>query len=152
MPKIEEEIKQKAFKNGYQKLIVNIIYTSNWLNAQNNKMLKPYGLTIPQYNILRILRGQYPNPASIGLLQDRMLDKMSNASRLVDKLLLKDFVVRKECSQDRRQMDVTITQVGLNLLDELEPLMSNLDLKSLKISEEQANMFSDILDKIRDTN
>lgn len=90
--KIEDAIKQSKFKNEYEKLVVNILYTAGWIELEISRIFKEYGITIQQYNILRILRGQYPKPATINMLIDRMIDKMSNASRLVDKLLAKKLV------------------------------------------------------------
>jgi DNA-binding MarR family transcriptional regulator len=147
--KIEEEIKQLKFKNVHQKAIINIIYTSNWLNQQHHKMLKPYGISIQQYNILRILKGQYPKPASVNLLIERMLDKMSNASRLVEKLKQKKLVERRECPDDRRQVDVIITNKGLDVLESIDTHMINLEKKYFTINEKEAETVSDILDKLR---
>jgi DNA-binding MarR family transcriptional regulator len=147
--KIEEEIKQLKFKNVHQKAIINIIYTSNWLNQQHHKMLKPYGISIQQYNILRILKGQYPKPASVNLLIERMLDKMSNASRLVEKLKQKKLVERRECPDDRRQVDVIITNKGLDVLESIDTHMINLEKKYFTINEKEAETLSDILDKLR---
>ncbi len=87
--KIEDEIKQDKFKSEYQKLAINLIFTGNWINSKNAELLKPYKLTSQQYNLLRILRGQYPKPVTVNLLIERMLDKMSNASRIVDRLVKK---------------------------------------------------------------
>ena len=92
--RLEKEIKSKTFKDPFEKLVVNIIYTWNWLNYWHNQQFKKYGISQQQYNILRILRGQYPNPATVNLLKERMLDKMSNASRLVEKLRQKGLVER----------------------------------------------------------
>ncbi|MCC9139060.1 MarR family winged helix-turn-helix transcriptional regulator, partial [Pontibacter silvestris] len=106
---MEEEIKQSTFKSEYQKAYINMVYTSNWLQQVQAAQFKPYGLTLPQYNILRILRGQHPKPATVSLLIERMLDKTSNASRIVDKLEAKALVTRKQCADDRRTVDVLIT-------------------------------------------
>ena len=114
--KIEDAIKQSKFKNEYEKLVVNILYTAGWIELEISRIFKEYGITIQQYNILRILRGQYPKPATINMLIGRMIDKMSNASRLVDKLLAKKLVVRNICKNDRRKVDVLITQKGLEIL------------------------------------
>jgi DNA-binding MarR family transcriptional regulator len=121
--KIEEEIKQKKFFSEYQKAVVNIIFTANYLNLENNKKLKPFGITPEQFNILRILRGQLPNPASIKLLTERMLNKSSNASRLVEKLRVKGLVQRTEGENNRRTVDVKITQKGLDLLVKVDPVI-----------------------------
>ena len=87
--KIEEEIKQTQFRSPLHRLLVNLMYTNNWLCDSQMRLLKPFGLTLPQYNVLRILRGQHPKPVRINDITERMMDKMSNASRLVDKLVLK---------------------------------------------------------------
>ena len=148
---IEKEIKQnKSFASEYQKLNVNIMFTTSWLNTKQNKMFKPYGISPQQYNILRILRGQLPNASSVGLLQDRMIDKMSNASRLVDKLKLKKLVERKECKADRRQVDIIITEKGLELLKTVgkDIELAENDFKTITIAE--AKELNRILDKLRD--
>ena len=105
MMKIEEEIKQPTFKSAHQKAHINLIYTSGWVQQAQASLFKPFGVTLPQYNVLRILRGQHPKPATISLLIDRMLDKTSNASRIVDKLEAKALVTRKQCPADRRTVD-----------------------------------------------
>ncbi len=147
--RLEEEIKQKQFSSPYQRLALNIIFTASWLQTQSARALKPYGLTSQQYNVLRILRGQQPNPASVGLLQERMLDKSSNASRLVDKLFAKKLVDRKTCPSDRRQVDIRITQKGLDLLTELDPVMKMWDTQLKTLSEQEAQLVGELLDKLR---
>ncbi len=108
--KLEEEIKQKKFRNEFHKLAVNIIYTHSWLEYNISKFFKKFNITSNQFNILRILRGQYPEPVSINLLKERMLDIMSDASRLVDRLVAKGLVKRTTCVNDRRKVDVIITK------------------------------------------
>lgn len=147
---LEKEIKLSKFKNEYQKLAVNILYTSNWLGAIHAKYLKKYKLTPEQFNILRILRGQYPNPATVNLLIDRMLNKMSNASRLVDKLKLKGLVDRKTSTNDRRAVDVLITTKGLELLAEIDKIEKDWLKSLLNISVEEAERLNALLDKLRD--
>lgn len=148
--KLEDEIKQRNFSNPFQKLLLNIYFTSSWFGTNTSRILKPYRLTLQQYNVLRILRGQHTKPASVGLIQERMLDKSSNASRLIDKLLLKKLVDRKVCTSDRRQMDIRITQKGLDLLAELDAKMSQSELLPQQhISEDEAMLVSDILDRLR---
>lgn len=147
--KIEEAIKQSHFKSEYQKMVVNIIYTSNWLLSQNAKALKPLGLTTQQFNILRILKGQFPNPAPVSLLTERMLDKMSNASRLVDKLEEKQLVVRTTCKKDRRQVDVVLTEKGINLLEEANNLMKSETSVQKVLTEQESKTLNDLLDKLR---
>jgi len=148
--RLEEEIVQTKFKNDFHKAVVNVIYTSNWCTAIHAKMLKPHGLTMQQFNILRILRGQHPKPATIRLLTERMLDKMSNASRLVEKLRVKGLVGRDTCSNDRRQVNVCITEAGLEMLSKLDAEVDNMESNHLhNITEEEARELSRILDKMR---
>jgi DNA-binding MarR family transcriptional regulator len=146
---IETDIKQSNFKSPHTKAIVNIFYTNSWLQAGQMDIFKPFDLTIQQYNVLRILRGQYPNPITVIAIIERMLDKMSNASRLVDKLLLKGLAIRTECPNDRRAVDVKITQKGLALLEELDALQDIWENNLKGLSEEEALQLSDLLDKIR---
>ena len=146
---IAEEIKQEKFKSEFSKAVVNILYTNAWINQQNVQMFKSYGLTTPQFNILRILRGQHPNPATVNLLIDRMLDKSSNASRIVDKLEQKGLVIRKQCSNDRRAVDVLISQEGLDLLARMDKDMEGWESESNKLTEQEAETLNILLDKIR---
>lgn len=148
--KIEDEIIQKKFTNEFQKAMINIFFTNGWLASKHSAVFKPYGLTLQQYNILRILRGQHPNPATIRLLTERMLDKMSNASRLVEKLRKKKLLERKTCKNDRRQVNIVISQNGLDLLQELDEVVAQLKLDTVeKITEAEAVELNRILDKIR---
>jgi DNA-binding MarR family transcriptional regulator len=147
--KLEEEIKQKKFKDEYEKLVVNIIFTGNWMNLLNAKNLKPLGLTLPQFNVLRILRGQHPSPATVNLLIERMLDKSSNASRIVDKLLKKNLVVRKVCKKDRRSVDVLITDKGLELLKQIDDKNKEWQKNYKSLNIEEARQLNYLLDKIR---
>lgn len=147
--KLEDEIKQKVFKSQRQKLALNIIFTNSWLSCFQIRFFKKFGLTQQQYNVLRILRGQLPNPASINLLKDRMLEKMSNASRLVEKLNLKGLIDRRDNLIDRRQADVTITEKGLELLKVIDEKMNEIDSLMHSISEDEAKSANDILDKLR---
>jgi DNA-binding MarR family transcriptional regulator len=148
--KLEDEIKQKNFSSAYQKMLLNVYFTSSWFATNTARTLKPYRLTLQQYNVLRILRGQHTKPASVGLIQERMLDKSSNASRLIDKLLLKKLVERKTCPSDRRQMEIRITQKGLDLLAELDSKMRISEVEAENhISAEEAHLVSDILDRMR---
>jgi DNA-binding MarR family transcriptional regulator len=146
---IEEEIKQEKFRNEYQKLMINLLFTGNWVYYYNTKFLKPYGISPEQFNVLRILRGQYPKPASINLLNERMLDKMSNVSRLVEKLRIKDFIVKGECSNDRRQVDITISDKGLELLDKLDFDILFLEEMFKKVTVKEAKTLNRLLDKVR---
>ena len=146
---IGKEIKQSKFKNEYQKMLINILFTSGWLSSKHAFNLKPYGISTQQFNLMRILRGQHPKPASVNLLIDRMLDKNSNASRLVEKLRLKKLVERTVCPEDRRSVNVIITQKGLDLLDELDK-QDGAFMKELKnVTEKEAEQINLLLDKLR---
>ncbi len=148
--KIEEEIKQRTFKDVYQKVYINLVYTSGWLQIKQAAVFKKYNLSLPQYNILRILRGQHPQPATVNLLIERMLDKTSNASRIVDKLVTKNLVTRCQCPADRRTVDILITETGLALLKQIDEA-EGVKMKSLEnLTEEEATELSRLLDKIRD--
>ncbi len=144
-----EEIKQKKFKSVYEQVIVNLLFTSNWAGSLHHKLLKPYGISQQQYNVLRILRGQYPNPASVGLITDRMLDKNSNASRLVEKLVHKELIERTVSKYDRRQRDVLITEKGLELLGKIDLEFEELEKQFTKLDVEEAKQLNDLLDRLR---
>ncbi len=147
--RLEEEIKQEKFRNEFHKLAVNIIFTHSWLIHKINQTLSKFDLTPQQFNLLRILRGQYPSPASISLLKERMLDKMSDASRLVDRLIQKGLVERKICEQDRRRVDVVITKKGLSLLKKIDLKNEDMDSFLKNISKIEAKELNDLLDKLR---
>lgn len=147
---IEKDIKQqKPFKSSYQKLVVNLIYTSNWMSSEQQGLLKPFDLSSQQYNVLRILRGQYPNPITVNGIIERMLDKMSNASRLVDKLLLKGYVSRCDNADDRRACDIRITETGSEILKKIDALQEAADEKMKRLTPEEAELLSSLLDKLR---
>lgn len=147
---IEKEIKQKKFKSDYQKAVISITYTANFLGLQFMNILKPYGITPEQFNVLRILRGQFPSPSTVNLIIDRMLNKSSNASRLVEKLRLKALVERVECPEDRRAVNILITKKGLELLERLDKEEEQwVDTLKSKISKKEAEMLIEILNKIR---
>lgn len=148
--RLEDEIKQDRFESQYHKALVNIIYTNNWISSRQTEILRPYGLTMQQYNVLRILRGQHPNPATIKLIKERMLDKMSDASRIVEKLRAKKLVERTVCPDDRRNVDVIITHLGLELLRNIdlpEHLLENSLAHTLE--EEEVKKLNHLLDKLR---
>lgn len=148
--KLEDEIHQKKFSSEFQKLTINLIYTNNWIASKHADYFKNSDITVQQYNVLRILRGQFPNPSSVKLIKERMLDKMSDASRIIDKLKTKKLVVRKECPNDRRSVDILITEKGLELLKSLDAVDEAPKelFKSLTISE--IKTLNDLLDKLRD--
>jgi DNA-binding MarR family transcriptional regulator len=146
---LEKEINQKKFSNEYQKLAVNIIYTHGWLMNFQNKFFKKHDITAPQYNVLRILRGQHPNSASINLVKDRMLDKASDASRIVERLRVKGLVERVICDDDRRKVNVNITSKGLTVLSKMDHLEKELKGFLGNLNKQEAKELNNLLDKLR---
>lgn len=146
---LEEEIHQRKFRNEFHKLGVNIIYTHNWLISRYSDVFKKFDITEQQFNILRILRGAHPGPLPINSLKERMLDKMSDASRLVERLRLKGLVKRRECAEDRRKVDVMITDEGLALLKEIDKYENEFDKCFKELSESEAQTINYLLDKLR---
>ncbi|MEP7167999.1 MAG: MarR family transcriptional regulator [Bacteroidota bacterium] len=149
MGTIGEEIQQKKFSSEYHKMTLNIVYTGNWITSINGERLKKHQLTPPQFNILRILRGQHPGPATVNLLIERMLDKMSNASRLVDKLKTKGLVERRTSENDRRACDVVITKKGLDVLVKIDKEQEEWEDSFSNITKAEAKELNRLLDKLR---
>ena len=147
--RIEDEIKQPVFRDEYQKAFINLIYTAGWLQLRQAGAFKPYGLTSPQFNILRILRGQHPLPATVALLIDRMLDKTSNASRIVDRLEEKKLVTRTVCPANRRAVDICITPAGLALLTQIDASGVLDPRDNMGLSELEMRQLNGLLDKLR---
>ncbi len=149
MVKIEEAILQREFKDPYNKLIVNLLYTHSYVVSAQSTLFKPYGISPEQYNVLRILKGQKGTPITVSSIQERMLNKMSNASRLVEKLKTKGLLRREECPSDRRQVDILITKEGLNLLDELQVQVDQFNKKFVNLDKKEVQELSELLDKLR---
>ena len=147
--KLEDEIAQRKFRNERHKLAVNILYTYGWLTALHTKIFKEHGITSQQFNVLRILRGQHPDPTTIKLIRERMLDKMSDASRIVEKLRQKGLVVRHISEHDRRHVDVFITKKGLKVLNELDQKDKVFDGHSENLSLKETEELNFLLDKLR---
>jgi len=148
---IEQDIKQEKFQSEYQKLFVNIAYTNSFLSTILSNYLKPYKLSMQQYNVLRILRGQYPKAVSINSITDRMIDKMSNASRLVDKLQTKELVERTKCIHDKRQVDIELSTKGLETLNLLDKVLPNFESDFQQLTTAEAKKLNELLDKLRTT-
>jgi DNA-binding MarR family transcriptional regulator len=144
---LEQDINQLKFRNEYQKATINIIYTSNFLQQQFKTLLEPADITTQQFNILRILRGE--SPLSTLQIRERMLDKMSDTSRLVERLLKKGLLEKKSCKFDKRLVDVTITEKGLALLAELEASADRLDSIISNLTSAEAKQLNELLDKAR---
>ena len=145
---IEQDIQQPNFRNEFKKMGINLLFTANWLNEQIGKILSEEGVTQQQYNILRILRGS-TTPLSTLKIRERMLDKMSDTSRIVDRLIAKELVVKNTCEKDKRLVDITLSPKGLDLVDQLDQFNDRIDdlLKGINASE--AATMNQILDKIR---
>lgn len=146
--KIEEEIKQPKFRDVYQKAVINLIFTASWLQSQHQEFFKSYGITVNQFNILRILKGQHPNSISATEIKSRLLDKNSDVSRLLDRLLSKKLVVKHLSTTDKRAFDVLITDTGLELLRSMDKFLPQRD-RVISLTEEEATQLSDLLDKAR---
>lgn len=147
--KIEDEIKGR-FRNEYHKGVINLTYTVNQLSYQLMQSIKAHGLTEPQYNVLRVLRGfRSERPISINFIKERMLDKSSDVSRIVDNLLEKGLIIRNESPEDRRQKEIDITEKGLALLSEMIECDKKADMLLQNLTLEEVNELNRLLDKIR---
>lgn len=146
---IEKDIQQYQFRNDFQRAEVNIIFTCNWLNERIKQILDEADITQQQYNILRILRGS-KQPLSTLQIRDRMLDKMSDTSRIVDRLIKKGLVDKTICATDKRLVDINISEKGLGLLQQLDIRNSDIDNLLQNLTQEEAIQLSGLLDKIRD--
>ena len=145
---IEQDIQQPNFRNEFQKMGINLLFTANWLNEQIGKILSEEGVTQQQYNILRILRGS-TTPLSTLKIRERMLDKMSDTSRIVDRLIAKELVLKNTCEKDKRLVDITLSPKGLDLVDQLDQFNDRIDALLKGINESEAKTMNQILDKIR---
>jgi DNA-binding MarR family transcriptional regulator len=146
---LEEEINQLKFRNEYQKSAINLVYTYNWITERTNRIFDESGITSQQFNILRILRGA-GKPLSTLQIRQRMLDKMSDTSRIVDRLVRKGFVKKNTCKSDRRLVDITITDKGRKLLEKIDAYDGQMDSIMMNLTVEEAKTLNDLLDKIRD--
>jgi len=146
---LEKDINQQHFTSENQKLIINLLFTNNWLTEKIKDFLSAEDITLQQFNILRILRGSHPQPLSTMTIRERMLDKMSDTSRIVDRLLLKGLVSKKTCPSDKRLVDISITAEGKKVLAKIDrnekemiAIMANLDQQEMKL-------LNGLLDKMR---
>lgn len=147
---IESDIQQVKFRSPQQKAAINLIYTLSWMRERTKVIFDAEDITGQQFNILRILRGSYPQPLSTLQIRERMLEKMSDTSRIVDRLIAKGLVKKITCKNDRRLVDVIITDKGKKLLERLDLRQDEIDGVLRNLSENDANILSDLLDKIRD--
>jgi DNA-binding MarR family transcriptional regulator len=147
---LEKDINQTTFRSEYQKSAINLIYTFNWMNEKINRLFEPYDITQQQFNILRILRGA-GQPLSTLQIRQRMLDKMSDTSRIVDRLVKKGLVKKTVCREDRRLVDVLLTDKGKKLLQTMEALNDEMDAMFKYLTEDEAKQLNYFFDKIRTT-
>lgn len=146
---IEDQIKTSRFQDGWHKAIINILFTNNWLSNVLEDRASKKCITLQQFNVLRILRGQYPNPASNATIRERMISSTPDISRLIERIVAKGLVTRTKNKADKRAVDLLITEKGLQLLDELEADMNLSTMLSENISEDEAQLLSNLLDKLR---
>jgi len=146
---LEEDVKQAKFTNEHQKVMVNILYTSSWLNNRNAAYFKKFNISPEQFNVLRILRGSHPNPMRLADIAERMIEKSSNCTRLVEKLRLKELVDRQLCESNRRQVDISITTKGLKTLSDIDEEYDQWLSIQNSISKAEAIELNRILDKLR---
>ncbi len=146
---IEQDIQQTRFRNNFQKVAVNLLYTNGWLRDQMKMIFDREDITAQQFNILRILRGSFPAPLSTLQIRDRMVEKMSDTSRLVDRLVTKGLVKKVTAETDRRLVDVFITEKGKKLLTSLDACAKEMDAIFSNLDEQEAAQLSNLLDKMR---
>lgn len=147
---LEDDLQQEKFNNEFNKAAVNILFTSSWLYNLNAARLKDFGVTPEQYNVLRILRGSHPKAMMLIDITCRMIDKSSNATRLVEKLRQKNLLKREICENNRRQVDISITDKGLGLLKKIDSYESEWLATLKNITKSEAQELNRILDKLRD--
>jgi DNA-binding MarR family transcriptional regulator len=147
--KLEKEIAQPSFKDEYHKAAINLMFTYNWLIYQNDQFFKEHDITPQQYNVLRILRGQYPSKSNLKLVKERMLDRMSDVSRIVDKLCKKGYIERTECPADRRNVDLLISARGLETLSKLDYIDAQFKKMLSNLDEREVRTLNELLDKVR---
>ncbi len=148
---IEKDINQSVFRNEHQKALINIIYTHNWMMEKMKAMFGKEDLTPQQFNILRILRGALPEPLSTLQIRNRMLDKMSDTSRIVDRLVAKGLAKKTTCREDKRLVDVTITPKGKKILEKFDEMEEEMDSLMGHISSDEAKTLNGILDRMRNS-
>ncbi len=147
--RIEEEIKQSKFRNDNQKVVVNLMYTANWLTTHQEEFFKSFGITPAQYNILRILRGQGGKSLSGADIKSRMLERNSDISRLLDRMSRKKMINRTQRSTDKRATDVSIAKPGLDALKEIDGQINQAEKQIIHLTREEAHQLSNLLDKLR---
>lgn len=147
--RIEDEIQQATFRNELSKAGINLIYTGTWLKTAHSDFFKSFGITWPQHNILRILRGQKGNPINVNAIRERMVDKSSNVSRITEKLQKKKLIECRQSAVDKRAMEITITQKGLDLLTKVESRVHEINNLLAHLEPSELILLNMLLDKAR---
>ena len=146
---LQKEIKTSRFESVFQQAVVNVFYTYSWCTEQMKQIVAPYEITTQQFNVLRILRGRHPKPSTINLIKSRMMDKMSDASRIVDRLVQKGLVEKEINTTDKRAVDIRISRKGLTLLKRMDEEVDLSAMVSSNLTEEEALQLNLLLDKLR---
>jgi len=146
---LKEEVKSSKFENVFQQALVNIFFTYHWSNQNVKEALSPYNITQQQFNVLRILRGQHPNPCTINLLKSRIIDKLSDVSRIVERLVQKGYIQKNVNALDKRALDIVISKKGLALLQKLDKEIDFSAFIRPNLSEQEAEQLNFLLDKYR---
>lgn len=149
MVQLQKEVKASKFENIFQQALVNVIFTYHWSTKNVKEALEPYDITQQQYNVLRILRGQYPSPATVNLIKTRILDKMSDTSRIVDRLIQKGYVDKSVNNYDKRAVDIIISDKGLTLLKKMDKEVDFSSFIAPNLTEAEAEQLNILLDKMR---
>ncbi len=149
MVQLQKEVKAAKFENIFQQALVNVIFTYHWSTQNVKEALSPFDITQQQYNVLRILRGQYPSPATVNLIKNRILDKMSDTSRIVDRLIQKGYVEKSVNNYDKRAVDIIISDKGLSLLKKMDKEINFSSFIAPNITPEEAEQLNVLLDKMR---
>ncbi len=148
--KIEDALKTSKFKSDQHKAMLNIMFTASWLRNKVIGKLKSYGISQEQYNVLRILRGSYPTPLCAKDITDRMVDKNSNTTRIMDKLIAKEYINKWRGEVDRREVNISITESGLELLNEIDKEETIDNPNYLNLTDAESGLLSALLDKLRE--
>lgn len=144
-----KETKSPRYESAFHEVLVNVSFTNNWINDKIKQAVAPYDITSQQFNVLRILRGQYPNPSTINLIKSRMLDKMCDASRIVDRLVQKDLIFKKTNAIDKRAVDIIINEKGNALLKKMDGEVSLSAVLNSNLDKDEAEELNRLLDKAR---
>ncbi len=148
--KIEEALKTSRFRNEAHKAVLNLLYSAYWFSDNFNQLLKPFHITQEQFNVLRILRGSLPNALCVRDIASRMIEKSSNVPRILDRLARKEYVIRQPSTGDKREIDIIITQKALDLLKQMDSVITAGENKLINLTNDEALILNELLEKIRD--